>query len=92
MALPNRNLAMSFKDVKNLLSNGILDKITADEDTFNRLHNGTTADLLAFAKENNINLSADQAEAALKQLQNISSASKLVDISGGGDDGCNGNW
>ncbi len=83
---------MSFKDVKNLLSSGILDKITSDEATFNRLHDGTAADLLAFAKENNINLTADQAEAALKQLQNISSASKLVDTAGGGDDGCNGNW
>lgn len=83
---------MSFKDVKNLLSNGILDKITADEATFNRLHDGTPADLLAFAKENNINLTSDQAEAALKQLQDISSASKLVDTAGGGDDGCVSNW
>ena len=41
--VPQTNLAdtdMSFKDVKNLLSNGILDKMTTDEETFNRLHNG----------------------------------------------------
>ena len=83
---------MSFKDVKNLLSNGILDKITADEATFNRLHDGTTADLLEFAKANDISLSPEQASAALEQLKSISTASKLVDVSGGGDDGCNGNW
>lgn len=83
---------MSFKDVKNLLSNGILDKITADEATFNRLHDGTTADLLEFAKANDISLSPEQASAALEQLKSISTASKLVDVSGGGDDNCNGNW
>jgi len=83
---------MSFKDVKNLLSNGILDKITADEATFNRLHDGTPADLLEFAKANNITLSPEQASAALAQLKSISTASKLVDASGGGDDGCNANW
>ena len=83
---------MSFKDVKNLLSNGILDKITADEATFNRLHDGTPEDLLEFAKANNINLSTEQAAAALAQLKSISTASKLVDASGGGDDGCNANW
>ena len=83
---------MSFKDVKNLLSNGILDKITADEATFNRLHDGTTADLLEFAKANDISLSQEQASAALEQLKSISTASKLVDVSGGGDDNCNGNW
>ena len=83
---------MSFKDVKNLLSNGILDKMTTDEETFNRLHNGTTEDLIEFAKANEINLSADQAYAALEQLKSIATASKLVDTSGGGDDGCNSNW
>ena len=83
---------MSFKDVKNLLSNGILDKITADEATFNRLHDGSTEDLLEFAKANNITLTPEQASAALEQLKSISTASKLVDVSGGGDDGCNGNW
>lgn len=83
---------MSFKDVKNLLSNGILDKITADEATFNRLHDGSTEDLLEFAKANDITLTTEQASAALAQLKSISTASKLVDVSGGGDDGCNGNW
>tara|TARA_B100001939_G_scaffold256880_1_gene223811 strand:- start:10910 stop:11191 length:282 start_codon:yes stop_codon:yes gene_type:complete len=85
-------LIMSFKDVKNLLSNGILDKITADEDTFNRLHDGTAADLLEFAKANNINLTPEQASAALAQLKSIATASKMVDVAGGGDDNCVSNW
>ena len=83
---------MGFDNVKSLLASGILEKITSDEAVFKKLITGTPEDVLDFAKANDIKLDASQAEAAQQQLKKIAEASTMLDASGGGDDGCNGNW
>ena len=65
--------------------------MTINEENLKNLHSGTTEDQIECAKENKLNLSADQASAALTKLTNIATAAKLVDVSGGGDEQFNRN-
>ena len=65
--------------------------MSINEETLKNLHSGTTENLIEYAKENKLNLSADQASAALTRLTNRATAAKLVDVSGGGDERFNRN-
>ena len=58
-------LIMAHDKLKALLDSGILQKITADKATYDKVVNGTPADVKEFAKSINMDLSDEAAATAL---------------------------
>ena len=75
---------MAHDKLKALLDSGILQKITADKATYDKVINGSAADVKEFAKSINIDLSDEAAEAALTQIKQMGEASALLDVPGAG--------
>ena len=75
---------MAHDKLKALLDSGILQKITADKATYDKVVNGTPADVKEFAKSINIDLSDEAAETALAQIKQMGEASALLDVPGAG--------
>ena len=75
---------MAHDKLKALLDSGILQKITADKATYDKVVNGTPADVKEFAKSINIDLSDEAAATALAQIKQMGDASALLDVPGAG--------
>ena len=78
---------MAHDKLKALLDSGILQKITADKATYDKVVNGTAADVQAFAKSINVDLSDEAAAVALDQIKKMGEASAMLDVPDAGK-GC----
>jgi hypothetical protein len=73
---------MAYDQLKALLESGILEKITADKEIFEKIVAGNVSDVKAFAKSININLDDASAQAAIDQIKMMDDASNLLNVPG----------